>query len=155
MPYNDIKSTPLNKIILIGVFTMEQVLSQVPTEALSAFMAYFLALGMVAYIASAVIGLFYIIVEWRLFSKGGCPGIACIVPIWNLWCYAKILFGRGWAFLLYLIPGVNLIMLLISPFRMAKVYGHGFGYGLGLFFLPWLFMPILAFGQSDYCGPNF
>ena len=98
--------------------------------------------------------LFYIIVSWRVFRKAGCPGIACLIPIWNLYCYAKILFGRGWTFWLYIIPGVNLVMLIISPFRMARVFDRGFLFGIGYSLFPAVFQAIIAFGELDYCGPN-
>lgn len=98
--------------------------------------------------------LFYIIVSWRVFRKAGCCGFACLIPIWNLYCYAKILFGRGWTFWLYIIPGVNLVMLIISPFRMARVFDRGILFGIGYSLFPAVFQAIIAFGELDYCGPN-
>ena len=126
--------------------------AQTPEEA----WALLLGLGTTVLIVTAAIlgtvSLFYIIVEWRIYKKGYCPGIACLIPIYNSWCYFKLLYGRGW---LCLIPGVNVVLALVAPFRLATVFDHGFGYGLGLFFLPGIFMPILAFGKSTYCGPNY
>ena len=113
------------------------------------------ALGVIAVVIAAILGvvsLFYIIVEWCIFKKANCPGVACIIPLWNTWCLFKILYGHGW---LFLIPGVNIALAIAAPFRLAYVFDRGFGFMLGLIFLPWLFLPILAFGQSDYNGPNF
>ena len=113
------------------------------------------ALGVIAIVAAAIIGvvsLFYVIVEWRIFKKGNCPGIACIIPLWNVWCLFKILYGHGW---LLLIPGVNAVLLLVAPFRLSWVFDHRFFFSLGLILLPGIFLPILAFGASDYNGPNF
>ena len=115
--------------------------------------AVFAGLGIIALVAAAVAGviaLFYLIVDWRIYKKGGCPGIACLIPIWNVWCIFKILYGHGW---LILIPGVNILLSLIAPFRLSWVFEHRFFFALGLIILPWLFLPILAFG-SNYCGPN-
>jgi hypothetical protein len=37
---------------------------------------------------------------------------------------------------------------------MAKVFGHGVGFGVGLLFLSPIFLPILAFDGSTYLGPT-
>ena len=113
---------------------------------------------LLAMIFGGVIGgatlLFLLIINFRIFRKAGCHGISCLIPIWSLYCYAKILFGRGWTFWLYVIPGVNLIMLIITPFRMARVFGRGVLFGLGYSLFPTVFQAIIAFGELDYCGPN-
>lgn len=122
------------------------------------FPAFLTDYKLLAMILGGAIGgvtlLFLIIVNWRIFRKAGCPGIACLIPIWNLYCYAKMLFGRGAAFWLYVIPGVNLIMLIITPFRMARVFGRGFMFGLGYSLFPAVFQSVIAFGDLDYFGPN-
>ena len=113
---------------------------------------------MLAMILGGAIGavtlLFLVVVNWRVFRKAGCPGIACLIPILNLYCYAKLLFGRGWTFWLYIIPGVNLIMLIITPFRMARVFGRGVMFGIGYSLFPAVFQAIIAFGDLEYFGPN-
>ena len=38
--------------------------------------------------------------------------------------------------------------------RMAKAYGKGTGFAIGLILLPNLFQLILAFGSSEYVGPQ-
>lgn len=40
------------------------------------------------------------------------------------------------AFLLFLVPFVNVLMIFLIIFQMAKVFGKGFLFGLGLLFLP-------------------
>lgn len=57
------------------------------------------------------------------------------------------------AFLLFLVPFVNVLMIFLIIFQMAKVFGKGFLFGLGLLFLPVIFFPVLAFGDSRYIGP--
>jgi len=63
-----------------------------------------------------------------------------------------------WLLLLYLVPIVNFVAILVLaimvPFRLAKSYGKGIGWGFGLLFLPFIFYLILAFGSSEYVGPN-
>lgn len=44
-------------------------------------------------------------------------------------------------------------MIFLIIFQMAKVFGKGFLFGLGLLFLSVIFFPVLAFGDSRYIGP--
>jgi hypothetical protein len=37
---------------------------------------------------------------------------------------------------------------------VSKNFGHGVGFTLGLIFLGFIFIPILAWGDSQYLGPN-
>lgn len=47
--------------------------------------------------------------------------------------------------------GIASIYFTVRTFReLARVFGHGVGFTLGLMFLPFLFYPILAFGGSQY-----
>lgn len=117
---------------------------------LGAMLIYVFAVLFVAFVLSVLI----LIAEWRVFSRGGCPGWAVLVPFYNTYCLFKLLFGNGWLFLLLLVPVVNWILCLVVPFRLSHVFGAGFGFGLGLFFLPAIFMLILGFGRYCYSGPN-
>jgi hypothetical protein len=57
-----------------------------------------------------------------------------------------------WWLLLFLIPGVNLIMLILVWLSVAKAFGKGTGFTLGLIFLSPIFVPILGFGDARYVG---
>ena len=52
-----------------------------------------------------------------------------------------------------LIPFVNFIIAIILSIDLAKSFGNGVGFGLGLAFLGIIFFPILGFGSSQYQGP--
>jgi hypothetical protein len=52
-----------------------------------------------------------------------------------------------------LIPFVNFIIAIILCIDMAKSFGKGAGFGLGLAFLGIIFWPILGFGSAQYQGP--
>ncbi len=107
-----------------------------------------------AAIVAAVIGIFALVVGWRFYRRGCCPGWACLVPFYNLYCYFKIAYGNGWLFLLTLVPIVNVVMLIATPFLLAKGYGKGFFFGLGFLLFPFFFQAVIAFGDLYYCGPN-
>ena len=105
----------------------------------------------------AVIALFAIIVGWKIFTKAGQPGWAVLVPIYNLYVYTQIVKRPGWWILLYfasVIPVVGslavLVVSIMDTIRLAKVFGKGTGFGVGLLLLGVIFYPILAFGDSNY-----
>ena len=52
-----------------------------------------------------------------------------------------------------LIPFVNFIILIILVIDLAKSFGKGVGFGIGLLLLPIIFFPILGFGSAQYQGP--
>ena len=93
-----------------------------------------------------------IVVLWRIYDKAGEPGWASLVPFYNMYVLFKITWGNGILFLLLLIPFANLIIAIILPFKLAKAFGRGVGFGFGLLLLPIIFFPILAFGNSAYVG---
>ena len=90
---------------------------------------------------------------WKIYSKAGQPGWACIIPIYNLYIWCKIVGRPWWWILLMLIPLVNFIILIILYIDMAKSFGKGVGFGIGLILLPIIFFPILGFGSATYQGP--
>lgn len=98
------------------------------------------------------IALFVLVIAgaWKLYTKAGQPGWGVIVPIYNLFLLLKIA-GRPWWFLLlFIIPLVNLVVAIIVSIDVAKCFGKGVGTGLGLAFLPFIFYPILGFGEATY-----
>ena len=48
------------------------------------------------------------------------------------------------------IPIVNFIISIIVIAGVAKNFGKGVGFILGLIFLPFIFYPILGFGDAQY-----
>lgn len=109
--------------------------------------------GIIALIIVLVIALFYLIAYWRIFSKAGRPGILAIIPIVNTFVLLSIVGRPLWWFVLFLIPFVNIVMLIIVVNDLSKSYGHGAGFTVGLIFLPEIFIPVLGYGSSRYVGP--
>ncbi|NPA39940.1 MAG: signal peptidase I [Thermodesulfobacteria bacterium] len=87
---------------------------------------------------------------WKVFEKANQPGWASMIPIYNTYILIKIAKKPGWWILLYLIPLVNLIIALIVSINVAKNFGKSTAFGLGLTFLPFIFFPILGFGEAKY-----
>jgi hypothetical protein len=87
---------------------------------------------------------------WKLFSKAGKPGWACLVPIYNYVVWLEIIKKPIWWIILLLIPIVNFIIIIIMFVEIAKAFGKSAGFGIGMILLPYVFFPMLAFGDSKY-----
>lgn len=97
---------------------------------------------------------FYIYVGWRIFEKADQPGWAAIIPIYNLVVVLRIIGRPMWWILLLLIPIINIFAAAIISIDLAKSFGKGTGFGIGLWLLGFIFGPILAFGNATYEGPS-
>ena len=113
----------------------------------------FAALGAILgmfFLIFSVICVIMIIANWKIFTKAGKPGWASIVPFYNCYVLFEVAGMSGWMFLLLCIPFVNLVILIMLLINLAKAFGQGTGFAVGLIFLNPIFMLILAFGDSTY-----
>lgn len=86
---------------------------------------------------------------WKVFTKAKLPGWGILVPIYNVYLQFKLAGHPNWAWWL-LLPPVAAILLIVANFEIAKKFGKGTGFALGLWFLPIIFYPILAWGDAQY-----
>lgn len=94
-----------------------------------------------------------IVAGWKVYSKGGKPGWACLVPIYNVIAMLQIAGRPVWWIILLLIPIVNVVIIFLLSLDLAKSFGKSALFGVGLFFLGFIFYPILAFSDAEYQGP--
>jgi hypothetical protein len=87
---------------------------------------------------------------WKIFVKAGEPGWAAIIPIYNLVVLLKIAGRPIWWIVLCLIPFVNLIVFILISIDVARKFGKGTGFGIGLALLGFIFYPMLAFSDAQY-----
>lgn len=99
------------------------------------------------------IAVFVVASVWRVFTKAGKPGWASIIPIYNTIVMLQIAGRPVWWILLCLIPLVNIVIWIIIMIDVAKSFGQGAGFGIGLALLGFIFFPILAWGDAQYLGP--
>ena len=105
---------------------------------------------------SMLIGLAFLIVMiaamWKIFTKAGEPGWAVLVPIYNFIVLLRIIGKPWWWLLLCFIPFVGFVILILVYIGLAKSFGKGLGFGIGLILLSPIFIPILGFGSAQYQG---
>lgn len=90
---------------------------------------------------------------WRIFEKAGEPGWACLVPIYNLYVYCKII-GKPWYWMfLMCLPYIGTIWQIWSHNMLSKSFGKENGFTVGLVIVPFIFYPILGFSDTQYLGP--
>ncbi len=111
------------------------------------------ALGVLGFLLYVAVIVLMIAATWKLFTKAGEPGWASIVPIYGNIVLLRITGRPWWWIFLFFIPLVNIVILIIHFIDIAKSYGKGIGFAIGLMFLAPIFLPILGFGSSRYVGP--
>lgn len=110
-------------------------------------MAFLILLVELALIVLVIAGL------WQTFTKAGQPGWAAIIPIYNVYILLKVAARPWWWLLLLLIPLVNIVIAFVVAIDVAKAFGKGAGFGIGLALLGFIFYPILGFGSATYTAP--
>lgn len=109
--------------------------------------------GLFSTLISLVIAGLVIAGGWKVFTKAGQPGWAFIIPIYNVIVLLRIVGRPVWWIVLLLIPIVNFIVAILVYIDLAKSFGKGVGFALGLIFLGPIFIAILGFGSAQYVGP--
>ncbi len=115
------------------------------------------AAGMLAFMGAytvvvLIIAVLLIVAMWKIFTKAGKPGWASIIPIYNTIVLLEIVGRPAWWVLLFFIPLVNVVIMVIVMLDLAKSFGQGMGFAVGLILLTNIFMLILGFGSSTYKG---
>ena len=105
-------------------------------------------IGIILYLGIIVL---MIASQWKVFTKAGQPGWACLVPFYNIYIMTVIAKKPAWWLaIILLIPIVNIIFLIMLLNGISTAFGKGAGFTVGLLFLGIIFWPILAFGDATY-----
>ena len=105
-----------------------------------------LVLIYVAVLVLAIAGL------WKTFEKAGQKGWFAIIPILNTYILIKIAGREGWWLILFFIPCVSIVVGFIVLIDVAAKFGKSVAYGVGMVILPFIFFPMLGFGDAEYAG---
>jgi hypothetical protein len=108
--------------------------------------------GGVSSIVGLLVAVLVIAGMWKIFTKAGKPGWAAIIPIYNLIVLLQIAGKPLWWIVLFCIPVVNFVAAVMVLISVAKAFGKGAGFAIGLLFLSPIFVPILGFSDAKYIG---
>ena len=111
-----------------------------------------IGMGFIIFLLALMV--FMIACQWKIYSKAGKPGWACLVPIYNIIVLLEIVGKPWWWFFFMIIPIVNIVILIIVIHRLSLSFGKDGGFTAGLILLGIVFYPILAFGSATYVGPG-
>lgn len=114
-------------------------------EAVGAALGFYIFFGI-------VVGLLMLVSMWKIFTKAGKPGWAAIIPIYNTVVLFQIVGLNPWLVLTAFIPPVYAVLSIIAIVKLAGKFGKGTGFAVGMIFLSVIFIPMLAFGKSEYQG---
>lgn len=125
--------------------------------------------------------LLQVIANWRIFTKAGEAGWKSIIPVYGDYVSYKIAWQTTYfwivlilgiissvvggfvnpdgsnAILLVIVSLIRIVTVIIGIFyslKLAKAFGKGTGFAIGLIFLQPIFMLILGFGDATYCGAD-
>ncbi len=122
-----------------------------PLTALGWFAGFFM--GAKAGFAWAVF-ILYVVAMWIIFQKAQKPGWAILIPFYNIIVYLDIIGRPWWWLLLMFVPIVNVVIAVIVTHDLSLAFKRDAWFTVGLFFFPWIFAPILAFGKDKYIKPK-
>ncbi|MBR3134162.1 MAG: hypothetical protein IKG56_01715 [Clostridia bacterium] len=91
---------------------------------------------------------------WQMFKKANLDGWEALVPGHNLFVEFQLSGIKTYWYFLLLVPIANIVVLCWKDIELAKAYGKGAGFGIGLFLLGPIFTLILGFGKAQYIGPQ-
>jgi hypothetical protein len=109
--------------------------------------------GAIGGLIGLVVAVVMVVAVWKVYVKAGQEGWKSIIPFYNWYVLLQIIGRPGWWLVLMLIPFVNFVIFIIVAIDLAKSFGKGGGFAVGLILLSPIFILLLAFGDAHYVGP--
>ncbi len=104
-------------------------------------------------IVAGIIGIFMIVCSWIINTKAGKPGWAVLIPIYNIIVFLQICQRPGWWFILFLIPIVNIVIMIIVMLDFLKAFGKPGWHLLLIIFFSVFYYAYMAFSKNvKYVG---
>jgi hypothetical protein len=92
--------------------------------------------------------------RWKIFEKAGIAGWVALIPVLSWFGILKLL-GRSYLWILFfIIPFTYPVTRVVASVLVARRFGKGWVYGLGLAFAPFLFEPHLGLSDARYLRPE-
>jgi hypothetical protein len=86
---------------------------------------------------------------WPVFERANQPGWAAFVPIYNMVVLCRIANKSRWWVLPACIPYLGIFLQIPLLIAVARSFGRGRAFGVGMALLPFVFVPILAFREPE------
>lgn len=93
----------------------------------------------------SIIMILVIVSMWKIFTTFNQPGWACLIPFYNIIVLLRIVNWEPVKFWFFFIPIYNIYLSFMLMKDLAAKYGKETGFAVGLFFLSFIFIPMLAF----------
>ncbi len=130
---------------------MDSMVSNLLTNGIAgAFGGFFGGVFLFVLLFTVVALFFYIFVSCKVFIKAGRQWWEAIIPFYNLYVLVIIAGLPWWSLIFFFVPFLSVIVSCIVMYKLSERFGYGIGFTLGLIFLPFIFLPILAFDNSVY-----
>jgi len=100
-----------------------------------------------------VIIIFSLVYNYIIYKKAGRKGWEALIPIYNTIVKFEFLNIPIWMIVFLFIPAANIALSIIVGINMAKKFEKDSLFTIGLVLLPFVFYPILAFGNAKF-NPN-
>jgi len=113
---------------------------------------YFLILLLAGLVALIIV--FFLISLGKIFKKADKNPLLAFIPFYNILILLQIVYLPSYYLLLLLIPIINLYPLIKIPIELGRTFRKNKGFIAGLFFLPIVYYPLLAFRENRYVGMN-
>ena len=132
-----------SRIDTAGLAKTFPVYAPVPSEGVMAGLVIFLVFIL-------VLILFFVICHWKIFTKAGVAGWKSIIPLYNIIVQLKIVKQPAYWIFFFFIPVVNIYFAVRHIHGLSRAFGKDTGFTIGLILLPFIFYPLLAFGDATY-----
>jgi hypothetical protein len=139
----------------VNTVDLEEALEVLPPGAEAGLFVMLLTVFLLPTIISLIPIIIIGIALWRILSKAGLPGWSILIPIYGPIMVLKAC-GKPWWWLFILaIPFIGWIILPVIPsIGLAKKFGKDTGFGILIWLLPVIGLPILGFGKAVHAdGP--
>lgn len=132
-----------------------ELLKAIYGQAESSVLSLYSYMGDGLIIALVVFAFIALVAQWRLYEKANLPGYACLVPVWNVVVFLKIM-GRPWHHIFYLlIPVYNIYFLVKIYIELCHCFGKRsiVDYVLVILFNGFYILSLGLSYEDKYYGP--
>ena len=95
-------------------------------------------------------GVVFISSWMTILKKANMKMWAIFVPIYREYCLYNMAFGKGWLWILYGIPFVNIIFGVIVNYNISKKFGKSYLFSIFFGVFNIFALPFLAYDNSQY-----